>query len=29
MLITLTTNVIARVLVRRVSGTSLPVGRGL
>jgi phosphate transport system permease protein len=29
MVITLTTNVIARVLVRRVSGTALPVGRGL
>ena len=29
MLITLTTNVVARLLVRRVSGTALPVGRGL
>jgi phosphate transport system permease protein len=29
MVITLTTNVIARLLVRRVSGTALPVGRGL
>src|SRR5712691_728453 len=29
MIITLTTNVIARLLVRRVSGTALPVGRGL
>ncbi len=29
MVITLTTNVIARVLVRKVSGTALPVGRGL
>jgi phosphate transport system permease protein len=28
MIITLATNVIARVLVRRVSGTALPVGRG-
>jgi phosphate transport system permease protein len=29
MVITLATNVIARMLVRRVSGTALPVGRGL
>jgi phosphate transport system permease protein len=29
MVITLSTNVIARLLVRRVSGTALPVGRGL
>ena len=29
MVITLSTNVIARVLVRRVSGTALPIGRGL
>ena len=29
MVITLTTNVLARLLVRRVSGTALPVGRGL
>lgn len=29
MLITLTTNVLARLLVRRVSGTALPVGRGI
>jgi phosphate transport system permease protein len=29
MVITLATNVIARLLVRRVSGTALPVGRGL
>jgi phosphate transport system permease protein len=29
MIITLVTNVLARVLVRRVSGTALPVGRGL
>jgi phosphate transport system permease protein len=29
MVITLTTNVIARLLVRKVSGTALPVGRGL
>jgi phosphate transport system permease protein len=29
MVITLTANVIARLLVRRVSGTALPVGRGL
>jgi phosphate transport system permease protein len=29
MVITLATNVLARLLVRRVSGTALPVGRGL
>jgi phosphate transport system permease protein len=29
MVITLAANVIARLLVRRVSGTALPVGRGL
>ena len=29
MVITLATNVIARLMVRRVSGTALPVGRGL
>ncbi len=29
MVITLATNVVARLLVRRVSGTALPVGRGL
>jgi phosphate transport system permease protein len=29
MVITLASNVIARLLVRRVSGTALPVGRGL
>lgn len=29
MVITLTTNIVARLLVRRVSGTALPVGRGL
>jgi phosphate transport system permease protein len=29
MIITLSTNVIARMMVRRVSGTALPVGRGL
>jgi phosphate transport system permease protein len=29
MVITLTANVVARLLVRRVSGTALPVGRGL
>jgi phosphate transport system permease protein len=29
MVITLSTNIIARLLVRRVSGTALPVGRGL
>jgi phosphate transport system permease protein len=29
MVITLSTNVVARLLVRRVSGTALPVGRGL
>ena len=29
MVITLVTNVLARMLVRRVSGTALPVGRGL
>lgn len=29
MVITLTTNVLARLLVRRVSGTALPVGRGI
>ena len=28
MVITLATNVLARLLVRRVSGTALPVGRG-
>ena len=29
LVITLATNVVARLLVRRVSGTALPVGRGL
>lgn len=29
MVITLAVNVLARLLVRRVSGTALPVGRGL
>jgi hypothetical protein len=29
MVITLATNVLARLMVRRVSGTALPVGRGL
>jgi phosphate transport system permease protein len=29
MVITLLTNVAARMLVRRVSGTALPIGRGL
>jgi phosphate transport system permease protein len=29
MVITLATNVLARLLVRRVSGTALPVGRGI
>jgi phosphate transport system permease protein len=29
MVITLLTNIVARLLVRRVSGTALPVGRGL
>ena len=29
LIITLATNVVARLLVRRVSGTALPVGRGL
>jgi phosphate transport system permease protein len=29
MIITLAANVVARLLVRRVSGTALPVGRGL
>jgi phosphate transport system permease protein len=29
MVITLTTNVVARFMVRKVSGTALPVGRGL
>ncbi|MGH3553507.1 MAG: phosphate ABC transporter permease subunit PstC, partial [Mycobacterium sp.] len=29
LLITLLTNVVARVLVRRASGTALPVGRGV
>jgi phosphate transport system permease protein len=29
LVITLLTNVVARLMVRRVSGTALPVGRGL
>jgi phosphate transport system permease protein len=29
LIITLATNVVARLMVRRVSGTALPVGRGL
>jgi phosphate transport system permease protein len=29
MVITLSTNVLARLMVRRVSGTALPLGRGL
>jgi hypothetical protein len=29
MIITLGANILARMLVRRVSGTALPVGRGL
>jgi phosphate transport system permease protein len=29
MLITLATNIVARLLVRRVSGTALPLGRGV
>jgi phosphate transport system permease protein len=29
LVITLATNVVARLMVRRVSGTALPVGRGL